>query len=536
VPIVRLTARPALGRALAILVLIVAAIVGAVLRGGRIADKPLWLDEAYSAYAAAGGFDFLWRVVPTYEVHPPFYYSLLRLWSLVFGDSVLGLRSLGLACGLVLLPVAVLIARRLAGLLALDRGQRRWLVVAFGVLVAVSPTLIFMTREVRTYPVMILVYALGLLAILRLGAEAREGRLSYGSLAGFFVAQAAMLWLHNLGPFYGMAMTMALAALVVGRPLQRGDWIALVLGHLLVAVAYLPALSIALDQAPTWIDSTWLTFRPSVLQRRLTGLYATPWWPAWSIAAGALVLALVQLAWRGGEGRRVGIALVLMATLPVIISIAISLAVTPIFIPRIVSATVVPMLALMALPVALSRGYWRWGVIALLAVLVSDMGQLGWRVMRAGSRQDWNRAVAWLATRVQPGDIVLSYPNEGALPFDRAARDIGLAIRDRPIPMAVPALEIPGGWHPTGSRGVISLPPAQLRAIARDPALRAVPTVWLLRLGANAYDLKDVFLGELVGTGRTQAYFYRQGPIDLRGLRLKGVPPPRKAPTIRSTR
>ena len=42
--------------------------------------RPLWLDEAYSAWFSAQSWHVLWTDVPTYETHPPFYYSLLKLW------------------------------------------------------------------------------------------------------------------------------------------------------------------------------------------------------------------------------------------------------------------------------------------------------------------------------------------------------------------------------------------------------------------------------------------------------------------------
>ena len=75
---------------------------------------PLWLDEAYSSYAAAKGFAFLWQVVPRYETHPPFYYSLVRLWSLAFGDGLPALRSLGFAAALASFPVVAFAAGQAA--------------------------------------------------------------------------------------------------------------------------------------------------------------------------------------------------------------------------------------------------------------------------------------------------------------------------------------------------------------------------------------------------------------------------------------
>ncbi len=86
--------------------ILAAAIAGAALRAWHITGDPLWLDEAYSAYAAGKGFRFLWHVVPLYETHPPFYYTLLRLWTLGFGDGLMALRALGLLCGIATLAAA----------------------------------------------------------------------------------------------------------------------------------------------------------------------------------------------------------------------------------------------------------------------------------------------------------------------------------------------------------------------------------------------------------------------------------------------
>jgi hypothetical protein len=105
-------------------------------------------------------------------------------------------------------------------------------------------------------------------------------------------------------------------------------------------------------------------------------------------------------------------------------------------------------------------------------------------------------------------------------------RDYGLAMPSRPIPSAIPSLKPPpGSWYVSGSRGVPSLDRAHLRAIAREPATRAVPTIWLLRLGPWAYDKGDVFLEEL-SKGRVEVGRFRDGAIDIVGLRNEKPSPP----------
>ena len=502
------------------LVIAVLALIGLSVRIWNIGVEPLWLDEAYSAYAADHDWSFLFRVVPRYETHPPFYYSLLHLWVQVFGDSVLSLRMPGLLAGLATPPVLVLAAREAAAWLGweADRRHRLYLVV-FG-LACVSNAMVEMTRQVRPYPLMILVYAGALALLLRLARLRSEGRPIAGrAFAAYFLLLEAMLWLHNLGPLYALSLTLALITLLLGRGHRSGDLVWLAAAHILVGALYLPGLAILRDQAPTWVSHTWLRFK---LDRgffdHLTTLYAAPDWPGFAVFL-LLGLALVLL-FRSVRGARLGGALIILALLPVLLATAISLTITPVFITRTMTPVAAPAMLLLGLGAAGWLGTGRilglGGALILGApMLVTDI-----RARLNGPMQDWYGTLAWLAPRFQPGDQIFAYPNEGALPLGYALRDKGLQFPIRPIPTAVPSFDVAGGWYPTGSRGVVSLPPDQLRAIAQKPEAQRVPTIWLLRLGAKTYDPGDVFLREL-HHGRYVVRAWQDGAIDIVGLRKR---------------
>ncbi len=507
-------------RPLGIATLLAIVAVGIWLRTWRTLSEPLWLDEAYSAYAAAKGFHFLWHVVPLYETHPPFYYSLVRVWTLLMGDSLAGHRSLGIVCGIAALGVGVAIGREIARRYP-DRFGSGWpLALALLLLAALAPSLTEMTREVRPYPVMILVYATTLLALLRLGRIAEtEHRIARGPFAAYLAGLALMLWLHNLGPLYGAAIGLAFLALVARRGLPPRDWALFLAGHVGVALLWLPALLILADQAPTWVHSTWLKFSFDAMVWRLALLWAAPGMIATVAGAGLAVAAAATLP-RLREGWRVLLALGLLAGLPVLLSVLLSITIAPVFIVRTMTPVAVPALTLLAIGALGTSGRWRLLSLTALAVLAIQMGIIGVRERASGPMQNWYGTVDWLAKRYRPGDQVWAYPNEGVLPFDYAVRDRALAFPTRPIPTPIPTLDGgPGAWNPTGSRGVFSLPPARLEAIADSG--RAVPTIWLLRLGANAYDKGDVLLHALqrdrVAVGRWEA-----GPIEIIGLRRKG--------------
>lgn len=494
-------------------------------RTWNIWAEPMWLDEAYSAYAAAQGWDFLWTVVPRYETHPPFYYSLLRAWTLVAGDGLVAHRLVGLLCGLATVGIAALAGVRIARLAGANPLH---VALATAALAGVSRMLIEMSREVRPYPVMILVYACATLALLAIAERRARGLpLAGRAYAAGLGCTALMLWLHNLGPLYAVALGAALLCVIRVRTMTRADWLWLGGGLAILLLIWLPALLILLDQAPEWVRATWLKFSTRDLFRRATIIFTGPH-DHMRIAAAILALCGGALLWRARDGRRLLAALLLLALLPLALSLAISATISPVFIIRTMTPLAIPGLLIMALGIAWGRGRWGWvlPVAALAWLCVTHVA--GSAQARAHPKRDWYRTMAWLAPRFAPGDMVYAYPNEGALPFDRAVRDMRLTMPSRPIPTAIPSLNPPpGSWYVSGSRGVPSLDRAHLRMIAEEPATRAVPTIWLLRLGPWAYDKGDVFLEE-VSRGRVEVGRFKDGAIEIVGLRR--TPPPSVAP------
>jgi hypothetical protein len=234
------------------------------------------------------------------------------------------------------------------------------------------------------------------------------------------------------------------------------------------------------------------------------------------MAALLALLAMVAMI-RIEAGWRIALALAALAFVPVALSIGLSLLVAPVFIMRTMTAVSVPTALLLAVGAAGQRGYWRFPAFGALLLLVSQLVVMDIHARRGGAMQHWYETVRWLDQRFRPGDILYAYPNEGQLPFDYAVRDLKLHLPSRAVPTPIPSLDV-GGWNPTGSRGVVSLPRDRLRAIARSPEAETVQTIWLLRLGPWAYDKGDVFLEELE-QGRTRVGRWRSGPIDIIGLR-----------------
>lgn len=101
----------------------------------------IWFDEAFGAYLIR--FDFLSVAHYTAnDVHPPLYYWLLKIWTTLFGNTELGLRSMSLFFGAITVIFAFLLALRLFG--------RRTAYVSLLFLI-ISPMFIRYSQEARMY-------------------------------------------------------------------------------------------------------------------------------------------------------------------------------------------------------------------------------------------------------------------------------------------------------------------------------------------------------------------------------------------------
>jgi mannosyltransferase len=507
--------RAGLSLALAVLALVAAVAI----RAWAIAVPPLWLDEAYSAFAADHGFGFLWHVVPRYETHPPLYYTILHLWCGAFGRTLLARRMLGLVCGLASVAVAGLAADRLGRLTGRDAIARRWLVAVVLMLAACQPLMVDMSAQVRPYAVMTLAYAIGVYALLRL-AEDGAARRAPGRqwIVLFFAAQALVLWLHSLGPLFGLSTFVALLIVVPRRGLSRADWGWLVGGQIVAGLVYLPALAILASQAPTWVKSTWLQFDPAGVPDGVSYIFLN--WNRWSrlIGLAVAVAAVAMLLRRRGGGRIVG-GLLVLALLPVALSILLSATVSPVFLTRTLSAATVPALLLVGYGLGWP-GRWQYAALPVLLALIAPMLSVD-RLHSGKPLQDWYGAIAWLAPQIAPGDTVWAYPNEGALPLAYALGDEHRRMRLLSVPAPVPAFGS-GGFNPSGSRGVVSLYPAQIDRLMTTAYAKAPPTIWLVRVVPGLYDPDDAMPAALE-RDRVAIGEFHVGDLDIIGLRRRDL-------------
>ncbi len=156
-----------------------------------ITKSSVWFDEAFGAYLIR--FDF-WDIAryTAVDVHPPLYYWLLKIWSLLFGNSELALRSMSVLFGVVAIVFGYLLVKRL-----FNQNTAK-LSLLFMVL---SPMLIRYSQEMRMYT-MVVAIALAATYILTIAVESKKrwpwavyGLLvGLGMLTHYFIA---IIWISH---------------------------------------------------------------------------------------------------------------------------------------------------------------------------------------------------------------------------------------------------------------------------------------------------------------------------------------------------
>jgi 4-amino-4-deoxy-L-arabinose transferase-like glycosyltransferase len=148
--------------------------------------ESLWTDEAYSWWVATHQVPELIRVTAS-DVHPPLYYLLLKVWTLVIGESEPALRSLS-----VLLMTAAIYLSYVAA--------TKWYDDTVGLLTGLflvcSTTLYVYAQEARMYALLVLLTVASYLLVDRIR---KEWRLSHVVI--YSLLTIALVYTHLYGSF-----------------------------------------------------------------------------------------------------------------------------------------------------------------------------------------------------------------------------------------------------------------------------------------------------------------------------------------------
>jgi uncharacterized membrane protein len=170
--------------------------LGAVLRFIPLMQRDFWYDEAFTGITIRQSWSQMMSIV-VHDVHPPLYYILLKLWSLIASSSPFAIRSFS-----VIISVATI------GLVYI--ALRQWfkkshLPAVLGSLVmAINPFFINYGQEARSYTLFAFLLALATILLTKSWDKpSTKLRLAYS------LTLLAILLTHYLGAVFALAFVIA---------------------------------------------------------------------------------------------------------------------------------------------------------------------------------------------------------------------------------------------------------------------------------------------------------------------------------------
>lgn len=224
---------------------LLALMLGCLLRVWGIAHESLWFDEVFSqriATQTSPGSLLIEGVAG--DVHPPLYFFLLTLWVRLAGDSELALRLPSAFCMMLALPGMYHLARLLF--------TRRVALIALG-LGAICGFQTYYGHEARQYALSLLC---GVWSLVGLSGLVRGRR--YG-LPLYVVATLAGLYTH----YYNALLITIAHFWLIGGSEPRAKWRVWLVADLIIGVLFLPQAFIAFGQLGAVLTAFWIT--PPVL-------------------------------------------------------------------------------------------------------------------------------------------------------------------------------------------------------------------------------------------------------------------------------
>lgn len=151
----------------------------------------IWFDEAFGAYLIKFNF-FEVAKYTAYDVHPPLYYWLLKIWSMLFGNSEVALRSMSIFFGVIAMLFIYLLVKRLF--------NKKTAILSL-VFVVISPILIRYAQEARMYTLILAIaFAATYMLVIATNSKKKLPWIIYGILVALGMLThyfTALIWITH---------------------------------------------------------------------------------------------------------------------------------------------------------------------------------------------------------------------------------------------------------------------------------------------------------------------------------------------------
>lgn len=305
--------------------LIAILLLATALRFYLLDAQSFWNDEGNSARLSERSLRLIIEGTAS-DIHPPFYYLLLRGWRELLGATEFSLRAVSAFAGVLTVAATVALGRRLGDW---------WVAGLGGLLTAVSPPLIYYSQEARMYSLLALLAVLATLFFWRLVFTAKQHsglrptghwplKTGYGLwVTGYCATAVAGLYTHYFFPTILISHNLLYAAHWLRLKQRRLPpsappllhWIAL---NLVILLLYLPWLPIFLRSTGGGTAATLPFF---------TFLWSVGWWlvggatlqaQSWAMAAVGLALTTAVVHTLRPSARWAGALLFVWLLLPIV--------------------------------------------------------------------------------------------------------------------------------------------------------------------------------------------------------------------------
>ena len=358
--------------------------------------ESLWRDEIDAIRFAYWPLSLLVETFARPGHNGPLYYLLLRPWLEIAGRSGFALRFFSLGFGVLSVPLAYRVARRLFP---------RWAGVALlsALLAAVSPYLVWYGQEGKMYA---LVVALALLSMDRYLAAVEEGGSHRWLL--YVIVTSAAFYVHLVAAL--LVPVHVLGFFTFDRRVRRARWKPAAISLAALTLPYVPLL---IWQVPLLLNGGETGYRFVPLQELLLSLLAsyslgvvqpsTPW-PL--VLFGALLLASA-LAWKLPGVRRSSLLMLWAWLLVPVAAFFLVTLVRPMYTARYLIFVLPAYLMLMAVALRAAASHSRLVAGVALAVVLATSGWGIWLQARNSLKSDFRAATRYVAPRLEAEDLIL---------------------------------------------------------------------------------------------------------------------------------